>query len=106
MAKIAKKYAKDERVHIWNIWNEIGNSNRNQMSIAYMEKVFEIVRSFEPIQPLTADLWRSNDLLWDKISKEEEVAVRLSDIVTFHNYSSFETFALVVKKLKEHHRQK
>ena len=101
VAEIAKKYAKDERIHIWNIWNEIGNSNRNQMSIPYMEKVFEIVRSFDPIQPLTADIWRTSDLLWDKISKEEEVAVRLSDIVTFHNYSSFETFALVVKKLKE-----
>ena len=99
--EIVGKYAKDERIQIWNVWNEIGNSNRNQMSVPYMIKAFEIARSCNPIQPLTADIWRTNDLLVDKISKEEEIAVELSDVITFHNYSSFETFALVVKKIKE-----
>ena len=99
--EVVSKYAKDERIQIWDIWNEIGNSNRNATSVPYMEKTFELVRSFSPIQPLTADVWRSWECINDVLTKEEERALELSDVITFHSYAPYSEFVLFIKKLKE-----
>ena len=36
--ELAKKYSKDERLLIWNVWNEIGANNRGTLSLPLMEK--------------------------------------------------------------------
>jgi len=43
--EIVGKYAKDERVIVWDIFNEIGNSRRGMLSVPWMERFFEIARS-------------------------------------------------------------
>lgn len=59
--ELAAKYARDPRIQIWDVWNEPGNGRRYDMSLKAMEKFFEIIRSYDPIQPLTADCWSYTD---------------------------------------------
>jgi len=100
-------FAKDERIIIWDIWNEPGNSNRGTRSLAFMEKVFEIAREQDPIQPLTAGAWNFSDKFFespDNLSVIEKRAIELSDIVTFHYYGDYEHTVKLIEVLKEYKR--
>ena len=101
--EIAAKYCKDDRLQIWDVWNEPGNGNRGNISLKAMTKFFEIIRSHNPIQPLTADCWRySKDLVPDR--EIEKVAIELSDVITFHYYGSFENMVIIIENLKKYGR--
>jgi len=54
--ELAEKYGQDDRIIIWNIWNEAGNSNRLGKSGSMMKKVFGWMREEDVKQPLTADV--------------------------------------------------
>jgi len=79
-------YAHDERVLIWNLFNEPGN-NRADLSLPHMEKFFEIAREIDPDQPLCADAlgdyYKEGSIVGDR-------ALELSDIISFHNYNSYD----------------
>ncbi len=103
IAELAEKYAKDERVEIWDIWNEIGNNRRGMTSVPMMKKAFEIVRSFHPIQPLTADIWHFCEKESD-ILEQEKIALELSDVITFHFYGSYTDMVKEIDFLKTYDR--
>jgi hypothetical protein len=93
----------DERVILWDIWNEPGNNNRETRSLPLMEKVFEWVREMDPIQPLTACAWdfegnyQTPPTFYDNpmsISSIERRAIELSDIITFHCYGKIDNVSL------------
>ena len=97
--ELAARFAHDPRLHVWDVWNEIGNANRDGLSLPAMRRFFGILRARNVDQPLTADVWR----LWPgrtEFSPEEREAVELSDIVTFHCYSAFPDFARTVEWLR------
>lgn len=100
VSELAGKYAKDERLNIWDVYNEIGNSRRGTLSVPLMEKMFEIIRSYDPIQPLTADVWRfdENQMPYTECEKR---ALELSDIITFHYYGSFQNMTKIIENLSE-----
>ena len=100
VSEIAEKYAHDERIEIWDVWNEVGNSMRGMMSAALMKKTFEIIRSFNPIQPLTADCW-TYDADLQPYAEEQLLALDLSDVITFHYYGSYPNMVRIIKNLKE-----
>lgn len=62
---IVSRYAQDERIAIWDLYNECHPDCE-----ALQEEVFRVAREVNPMQPLTAS-WRAFDL---------------SDIITFHCY--------------------
>ena len=97
--ELAARHAHDPRIQVWDVWNEIGNSNRGVLSLPAMRRFFEILRARNVDQPLTADVWR----LWPgraEFSPEESEAFDLSDIVTFHCYSAFPDFVRTVEWLR------
>ena len=98
--ELAKKYGKDDRVLMWNIWNEIGNGARGMLSVPYMTKAFEILREEQVSQPLTAEIWnfRSPDC---EINEPERIAAELSDIISFHYYYSYEEMIPVIEFLRD-----
>ena len=59
--ELAEKFGRDDRLQIWNVWNEIGNSNRDGLSVPAMEKFCEILREKHVMQPLTADVWKFDE---------------------------------------------
>ena len=96
--EIITKYKDDERVLIWDLFNEPGNSNRKDKSLPHIQKFFEIAREINPIQPLTSGVW-SNLKNLKKLSKIEKFALKNSDIITYHDYSCFETSVIILKNL-------
>lgn len=98
--ELAGKYGQDDRLQIWDVWNEPGNSNRDDMSLHAMEKFFEILRKNRVQQPLTADVWSSAF----KPKAIEKRAMELSDIITFHYYGSFDNMIRVIEQLKKYKR--
>jgi hypothetical protein len=97
--ELAAKYCRDGRLQMWNVWNEPGNSNRKNMSLKAMEKYFEIIRSHNPIQPLTADVF-TFDAEFNPNTEIQQRAAELSDIITFHWYYSFDNLVLLTESLR------
>jgi hypothetical protein len=105
---LARRFGKDERIILWDIWNEPGNSKRRDMSIPYLKRAFEIAREEDVMQPLTAGVWSypknyGVDESLD-VSPIQRVALDLSDIISFHNYENFDEVKNCVKMLEKEGR--
>lgn len=96
---LARHYGNDSRILIWNVWNEVGNSSRDHMSLPLMRQAFAWLREENVSQPLTAEVWGAqmpddasyytwlNDPhFFGDIDRE---SIALSDIVTFHYYGDY-----------------
>ncbi|MBQ8368842.1 MAG: cellulase family glycosylhydrolase, partial [Clostridia bacterium] len=81
VAELADKYGQDDRIQIWDVWNEPGNSNRGMMSAKAMVTFFKILREKHVKQPLTADGWRMSSSV-SQASEIEKLAMDLSDVIT------------------------
>jgi hypothetical protein len=108
-------FAKDDRILGWDLWNEPDGENERSYAAqepkdkvalvtALLPQVFEWAREANPTQPLTSGVWRSN--LWEgkEPNKIQEIQLRESDVITFHNYSWPENFKTEVTRLKTYHR--
>lgn len=96
VAELAEKYGNDKRLQIWDVWNEIGNSNRKNLSLEVMKNTFKILREKHVSQPLTADAWNFNR----ELSDYERTALELSDVITFHYYGDLIRMVEILDKLK------
>jgi len=72
-------FAEDERVLLWDLYNEPGNSNNGEKSLPLVQAVFEWARAANPSQPLTVGVWFENQAL-------NEFQIAASDVITFHHY--------------------
>ncbi len=98
--EIVGKYAHDERILCWNVYNEPGVSGIGNRSIDMLNVLFETVREMDPDQPLCADIWRS--LLNDEPRTEpEKVALALSDIISYHSYTPIDKMIPQLCALRE-----
>jgi hypothetical protein len=108
-------FAKDDRILGWDLWNEPDADNarsysgeepkdKNALVMALLPQVFQWVREANPTQPLTSGVWGSN--LWERRApnKIQEIQLRESDVITFHNYSWPENFKTEVAWLKTKNR--
>lgn len=98
--EIITEYAHDERVLIWNLFNEPGN-NRGNKSLPYIEKFFEIARAINPMQPLCADTWNGVDENGRAKNLIEQRVLELSDVVSFHGYEPYNETVDMIANLKK-----
>jgi hypothetical protein len=111
-------FAKDERILAWDVWNEPGADNagsypkeelKEKDKIArvgtLLPRVFEWARELKPVQPLTSGVW-AVDTSPDgaNLGELQQIQLRESDIITFHNYSWPEYFSREVAWLKRYNR--
>ncbi len=101
--RLVRKYKDDERILCWNIWNEPGIALKERAA-DIIETLFALVRAEDPSQPLCADIWRGLDDNGKVKSKEEAVALELSDIISFHCYSQIKWFVFNLSYLKDLNR--
>lgn len=96
---VVKKFAKDKRVLIWDVWNEPDNlnpgsygqyepKNKGIIVTPLLKKVFEWCRSVNPSQPITSGIWMGNWSSDSTLKIWEKVQVEQSDIISFHNYDA------------------
>ncbi|RYG46108.1 1,4-beta-xylanase [bacterium] len=97
VAQTVARFAHDERVLMWDLYNEPGNSQHHDDSEELLRLVFEAARSANPDQPLTSGVWYDNYRL-------SAIQIELSDVVTFHNYSSSQHLLGHIYGLKSHGR--
>jgi len=102
--RVIKKYGGDDRIFCINVYNEPGNLLKDR-SIPILKELFALVRSLDPKQPLCADIWQGINEDGSFITEAERVAYELSDVISFHCYSSYAPFVEKLAFLKEHHNR-
>jgi len=80
------RFAKDERIIFWDLYNESGNSGLGNDSLILASSAFRWAREVGPIQPITIGTTGAHA----DSSKINEMRLEASDIHTFHTYGSRE----------------
>lgn len=97
--EIVERYKNDERIIIWDVFNEPGNSKRASLSLPHLKNFIEIIRDINPIQPLTDGIWSPCENFAD-LPEIEQYGLESSDIISYHNYRSYEDNIREIKLLK------
>ena len=94
---IIGSFANDERILLWDLYNEPGNSGNGEKSLPLVKSVFEWAWAANPAQPLSVGVWFDNKEL-------NEFQLAASDIITFHNYSPAVDLQRQIVELETHVR--
>lgn len=94
---IVGTFADDERILLWDLYNEPGNNGNGENSLPLVEAAFEWARAANSSQPLSVGLWFDNRQL-------NEFQLAASDVLTFHNYSPAEDLERQIAELKTYER--
>lgn len=95
---IISTYKNDQRVLVWDLYNEPGNSKHGNESLPLIKNVFRWARNINPLQPLTIGIYNLN------LHDINIFCVNNSDIITYHNYNDPRQHAVMLKLLKLHGR--
>ena len=110
---VVGKFAVDDRVLGWDVWNEPDNMNNEyyrkmeplnkpQIVEVLLKKVFEWARSVNPQQPLTSGLWDGDWSSPSTMKPIETMMVEQSDVISFHNYEDTASFEKDIKDLQRY----
>ncbi len=91
---ILNTYKNDERVIVWDLYNEPTNGGLGDKSLPLARQVFQWAREVNPVQPVTIAYWNDNEAL-------NELIFSNSDITTFHNYNGKAQLKENIATLKE-----
>jgi endo-1,4-beta-mannosidase len=95
---VLKRFAQDERIVLWDLYNEPGNSGYLNKSMPLLQQVFTWARSVNPSQPLSSAVW--NRTLTDL----NRYQLQNSDILTYHQYDNDSIHRLVIDSLRKYNR--
>jgi endo-1,4-beta-mannosidase len=87
-------FSKDQRILLWDLYNEPGNNNKRDSSLTLLKKVFQWAREVNPEQPLSVGLWA-----WD-FEKLNAFQVQNSDVITYHDYEEPQWHQRTIELLK------
>ena len=96
---VVSKFAHDQRVLAWDIWNEPDNvnpgsynqlepKNKVELVLPLLRQAFAWAREAQPDQPLTSGVWKGDWSTPEKMTAMDRLQIELSDVVTFHNYDA------------------
>lgn len=106
VCEIVAKYANDERVICWNVYNEPSLSIGPERSVQLLDMLFETVRSCDPTQPLCSDI--CDNSRFDENGVPEHLSYKrsleLSDVISFHCYQPIDVMVPMLEKLQMHNR--
>lgn len=106
---VLKRFKNDNRVAIWDLYNEPANTNpssygftskhktelnpseKAKHSLRLITKVFKWAREVNPTQPLTIGIWNGDFTKWgnpNELPAIDKVMLEQSDIITFHTYAN------------------
>ncbi|HEX5026835.1 MAG TPA: cellulase family glycosylhydrolase [Agriterribacter sp.] len=112
---VVGKFANDDRVLGWDIWNEPENmnneeyrksepANKAEIVMMLMKEAFEWARSAGAQQPLTAGLWSGEWSSPDSLKPIEKAMIEESDVISFHNYENAASFEKDITDLQQYGR--
>jgi hypothetical protein len=92
---ILTTFSDDERIVMWDLYNEPGNSGYGNKSMPLLKKVFMWGWEIRPAQPLTSGVWNKS------LTDLNKIQLEYSDIITYHNYESPERHQQAIDTLKK-----
>jgi len=95
---ILTTFKDDNRIAIWDMYNEPGNSGYNNKSMPLLEKAFQWGREVNPSQPLSSGVWNYS------LADLNKFQLSHSDIITYHNYSDPANHQAMIDSLKKNNR--
>lgn len=113
---IVSHFKKDERVLLWDLYNEPDNMNllsykdddyivhKAELSMALLKKTINWVRVIDPIQPITMAPWQNE---WDsdaKLTALDNYMFSHSDIISFHWYGNKRSTEKRIKAIQRYGR--
>lgn len=93
-------FADDDRILVWDLYNEPGNEGLVGNAIPLVEAVFAWARSVAPRQPLTVPIWNQAEEYRDL----NRLQLDLSDVLTFHWYGDVEGMRALIDDLRSRGR--
>ena len=94
---ILTEFGDDERVLMWDLYNEPGNNKLDEKSLELVEAVFKWAREANPVQPISVGVWYRNETL-------NKYQLSHSDVITFHSYQTVEDLESIIEELKQYQR--
>ena len=95
---VIETFKDDERIVMWDLYNEPSNSGYGKNSMDLLQKVFEWGRDVNPSQPLSVGIWKRD------LTAFNEYQLANSDIISYHNYSGPEDHQAAIDSLKMYGR--
>ncbi len=92
---ILTTFKDDQRILMWDLYNEPANSGYGLSSFPLLKNVFDWSWSVRPSQPLTVGVWFME---FPEINKYQ---LENSDIITFHNYSDTASMKSAIDSLQK-----
>ncbi len=91
-------FKNDNRILLWDLYNEPGNSSYGNKSLPLLNKIFQWGRQVNPSQPLSAGVWSTNlpDLNAYQLSN--------SDVITYHDYNNALVHTKTIDSLQQYGR--
>nr|WP_214460520.1 cellulase family glycosylhydrolase [Flavihumibacter fluvii] len=86
----------DQRILLWDLYNEPGNSGKGESSLPLLTKAFTWAREVNPSQPVSAGLYDWNQ------EKMNRFMIEHSDVITYHDYDDEAWHRRVIEVLKTH----
>jgi len=97
---ILNAHKTDDRIVMWDLYNEPGNSNYVDKSLSLLQLTFDWAKAVNPAQPLTAGIW-SFGSNFDKLNKFQ---LENSDIITYHHYGYIDTHQKKIQELRSYNK--
>ncbi len=95
--EVIEHFKNDDRIFVWDLYNEPTNTPMPERSLPLVHKVFEWAREVNPSQPLTIAVWNGNEAL-------NEIILANSDIITFHRYAHKADTEKFMNEMMKHNR--
>jgi hypothetical protein len=95
---ILTTFKDDERILLWDLYNEPGNSGYLTASLPLVRKTFRWAREVNPSQPLSVGVWRLDFYELNRFQIEN------SDVITYHCYHNADRHLDWIHILKSHGR--
>jgi hypothetical protein len=93
-------FKNDERILLWDLYNEPGNSDHLDKSFNLLKSVFSWAKEVNPSQPISAGVYSDDQ----RLSAMTTFQIENSDIITYHNYSEIGNHKQMVDTLKKNNR--
>jgi len=95
---ILQEFSQDERIVLWDLYNEPGNSDLGNKTMPLLKKVFLWGREINPSQPLSAGVWD------ESLADLTKYQIENSDVITYHDYNPLEEHLARSTRLKKYDR--
>jgi len=108
---VVKHFGSDERVVVWDVWNEPDNFDggaakrqglepRNKPALvnALLPQAFAWIREVNPSQPLTSGVWRDSENIV-RLDDCKRIQLSHSDVISYHTYGDVPSLQRCLKNL-------